>query len=359
MKHTLLKAFALGLALAAAPVFAAVPDGLITAKAKMALWTSEVRSTAVRVDTNEGVVTLSGKVPTGEKKALAEQKVRGLDGVRSVKNLLQVVPAAEEKRVETADKDLEKKAKQALEDDAALENAKITVRSVENGVVILGGEAQSYTDQLRAVALVDGIPGVRRVNSQVKGPDALGDDDRTTFTQRDAAPTPPGEARPGEARRSVSDTRITGSVKMRLLTAAQIPSMEISVDTVNGVVTLFGMVPTAQVKRSAEAEAARVSGVSRVENQLEVVSSAQKETAQAKDEDITRDLKLAFKDRPDLENVNTSVKNGVVQLTGKVASGWEELSAVRTARMVKGVRGVTNQLEVEHHATPRKDKPGS
>lgn len=348
MRNNLLKAFALGLSLAAAPVFASPPDGLITAKAKMALWTSEVRSSGVRVDTNDGVVTLSGKVATGEKKALAEEKVRTLDGVRSVKNLLQVVPAAEEKRVETADKDLEKKARQAIDDDAALKDSKLKVRSVENGVVMLEGEA-GYGDQLRAVALLDRIPGVRRVHSEVKGPDGLGEDDRLSFSTPEPRPSP-AEVRSGEAKKTASDTRITGSVKMRLLTAAQIPSHEISVDTMNGVVTLFGMVPTDQVKRAAEAEAMRVSGVSKVDNQLEVVASAEKETVKAKDEDITRDLKLVFKDRPEFKNVNTAVRNGVVQLSGKVATGWEELSAVRTARMVKGVRGVTNLLKVEDHA---------
>jgi len=346
MKHTLLKTLALSLALAAAPGFAAVPDGLITAKAKLALWTSEVRSTAVRIDTNEGVVTLSGKVPTADKKSLAEQKVRGLDGVRSVKNLLQVVPAPEEKRVEAADKDLEKKARQALKDDPSLENSKLSVRSVENGVVLLGGEARDYEDQLRAVALIDRIPGVRRVSSDVKGPDGVVLGDRGSFSRE-------------PSRKAASDTRITGAVKLRLLTAAEVPSTEISVDTVNGVVTLFGMVPTAEVKRTAEAEAARVSGVKKVDNELEVVSSAQKETVQARDEDLTRDLKLAFKDRPEFKDITTAVRNGVVQLSGKVASGWEELSAVRTARSVKGVRGVTNLLKVEERERALDEKPGT
>lgn len=347
MKNRLLKALTLGFVLGAAPVFAAVPDGLITAKAKMALWTSEVRSTAVRIDTNDGVVTLSGKVPSAEKKNLAEQKVRSLDGVRSVKNMLQVVPAAEEKRVETADKDVEKRAKEALSDDAQLKDAKIKVRSVENGVVMLDGETQSYNDQLRAIALVDRLPGVRRVDSQVKGPDGLSDDERGGFGHDQ------------QAKKTASDPRITGAVKMKLLTTSQIPSTEISVDTMNGVVTLFGMVPTDQVKHTAEAEAGRVSGVKKVDNQLEVVPSADKQTVQARDEDLTRDLKLAFKDRPEFNDVTTAVRNGVVQLSGKVASGWEELSAVRTARMVKGVKGVTNLLKVDEPAPPRNPPPGS
>ena len=138
--------------------------------------------------------------------------------------------------------------------------------------------------------------------------------------------------------------RISGAVKLRLLTASQVPSNEISVDTEDGVVFLFGIVPTAEVKQVAAAEARKVGGVTNVENQLEVVASSKKEQVDAKDADITRDLVLVFK------KVDSTVKNGTVRLTGTVASGWDEVNAVRLARHVVGVRGVEDQLKVEEKA---------
>src|SRR5204862_430529 len=72
-------------------------------------------------------------------------------------------------------------------------------------------------------------------------------------------------------RTSAGDMRITTAVKLRLLTTAQIPSTEISVDTDDGLVTLFGEVPTMAVKKAAQLEAAKVSGVDRVENNIEPV----------------------------------------------------------------------------------------
>ena len=140
---------------------------------------------------------------------------------------------------------------------------------------------------------------------------------------------------------------ISVAVKLRLLTAAQLPSTEISVDTEDNVVTLFGLVPTADLKNAAAAEAARVAGVARVQNQLQVVATSQKKAVDAKDDDIARDLALAYKDRPEYKGITTSVKNGAVQLTGTISSKWDEIAAVRLAHHVPGVRTIDDRLKLE------------
>ncbi len=343
MRSPILKSFVLALSLSALPAFAVVvPDGLITSKAKLALWTTAgVRSTSVHVDSNDGVVTLYGKVPTADQRAVAEKTASEIVGVRSVKNLLQVVPVGREKKVERTDKDTLERASKALKADAALKDSSITIKSVDKGVVLLTGDARTLSDHLRAVAIVDRLAGVRGVASEVKGPDVFGTDERMVFVVSPAKKAAP------EPKNSATDMRISVAVKMRLLTAAEVPSAEISVDTEDSVVTLFGIVPTAAVKKSAGAEAGKVFGVLKVENQLEVVASSAKDRIDAKDDDITSDLKLAFKDRADLKNVATSVKNGVVQLSGSVDSGWDAVNAIRAARKVAGVRGVQNELKVD------------
>lgn len=349
MKCTVLRPIVLGVSLMAMPAPAGTPDGLLTSKTKLSLWTTAgVRSASVHVDSDDGIVTLYGKVPTAEQKAIAEKTAREISGVREVKSLLQVVPEAEEKRVDRSDKDTLAHAEKVLKADASLKDSKISVKSVDKGVVLLAGDAHTFSDHLRAVVLVDRLPGVRRVASEVKGPDEFGNDERVTFLSHPSHPSSKPGAKPGaEARSSASDMRISAAVKLRLLTASQVPSTEISVDTEDGVVILFGMVPTADVKKAAAAEAGKVAGVARVQNQLEVVPTSQKEIVQAKDSDITRDLVLAFKDRPELKKVETSVKNGIVRLTGTVPTGWDEVNAVRVTRRVPGVRGVEDQLKVE------------
>ena len=73
MSHTHLKSLCVAAFLLAVPAVAATPDGLLTSNTKLSLWTTAgVKSTAVHVDTNDGVVTLYGKVPSAEQRALAE-----------------------------------------------------------------------------------------------------------------------------------------------------------------------------------------------------------------------------------------------------------------------------------------------
>lgn len=344
--HPLIKAVSLSAAVFASSAFAAPApqssDGMLTARTKITLWTTAgIRSTTVHVDTNEGVVTLYGKVPSEAQRALAGKTAGELSGVRSVQNLLQVVAPKDEKMTARSDKEIKEHADKQLKTDRALQDSKISVKSVDKGVVILTGDAHSYGDHLRAIVIVDRLAGVTRIATEVKMPGDYREDDRITFV------TPPAEKMTAAGRNTPSDGRISMQVKLRLFTAAEVPSTEISVDTDDAVVTLFGIVPTQAVKNSAGAEAAKVSGVTRVDNELEVVATAALKNVEAKDADITRDLTLAFKNRPELKSVSTSVKNGMVMVTGSVPSGWDRLNALRIVRHVTGVRGLEDQLKVD------------
>jgi hyperosmotically inducible protein len=333
----------------ASPARAATPDGLITSKTKLSLWTTAgVRSGTVHVDTVDGAVTLYGKVPTSEQKTLAEKTTRAITDVRSVNNLLQVVAAADEKRVAMADKDIQAAVEKRLKAEPALKDSKISVKSVDKGVVLLSGEARTFSDHLRAVIIANLTSNVRRVASEVTAPDAFGTDERIVFLNKTAAKAA------SETKSSATDMRISAAVKLRLFTAPQVPSTEINVDTEEGVVTLFGIVPTSAVRMAAGVEAGKVAGVMRIENNLEVVPSNLKEVVVIKDGDVAKDLALAFGSSAELKGVTTTVKAGVVRLTGTVASGWDELYAVRVARKVSGVRAVEDQIKIE---TPTEAKP--
>jgi osmotically-inducible protein OsmY len=345
---------------AATPAAAATPvpdstspptaDAFLTAQAKLALWTTAgLRSDQVHVDTTDGVVTLYGKVPTDGDRSLAEKTALAQGGVKSVKNLLQVVAPRAEKATARSDKEILETANKRLKADVALSDSHITVKSVDKGMVLLTGDAASFSDHLRAIVCVDHVPGVKHIATEVKTPSDFREDERVIFVpQAVVGGKPSVDATAGHTNKhGASDTRISAEVKLRLLLAPQVPSSEISVDTDEGEVILFGMVPTAAVKNAAALEAARVSGVRRVDNQLEIVPSAIKSAVVAQDSDITRDLALAFKDHDDLKGITTTVKNGTVRLTGTVHSGWEQLRALRLTRGVPGVRGIENQLKVE------------
>jgi osmotically-inducible protein OsmY len=142
-------------------------DGWITTKAKIMLLTTDgVSGTKVNVDTVDGKVTLHGKVPTAAEKAKAETTVRGLDGVKDVKNLLQVVPEERKDAVNATDDTIKKGVEGVLGADKGLESVKVA--SVNQGVVLLSGKTATLETTLRAIEKSAAVPGVRRVSSEIE-----------------------------------------------------------------------------------------------------------------------------------------------------------------------------------------------
>lgn len=342
--NTLRALFLIAALAASAPVLAAdaPPDGWLTTKAKLTLLArGELKSSQLHVDSNDGVVTLYGKVKDPAQKHAAEVAVREIKGVRGVRNLLQIVPAAQQRTVERADADLKGQAEQMLREDPALKDSRIGVKSVDTGVVIIEGRAATFSDRLRAVADVDQIPGVKRVVAQLEGPEAYGEAERNITFEREPAKV--------EMRTSLTDTRITAEVKLKLLGSPKVPARDVNVDTEDGVVTLFGAVAEDSAKDKAEALALDVPGVTRVKNQLEVVP-VQKKVAppppEVSDAEIERELDDRLGRGYGSRRVRFEVKDGSVRLTGRVDSAWEKLEVMRTARLVKGVKFVHEEIAV-------------
>jgi len=332
--------------------FAAQPDAWITSKAKIALLTSaDVSAIAVNVDTVDGRVTLHGKVRNEAEKTKAGEVVARIEGATEVRNLLQVVPARDEKAVEASDDQISTRVKDAFQKDPRLAASGISVQSVNKGVVLLAGETPSMTTHLRAVTVAVGVPGVRRVATEVKGADQLADVEPGQATT--------GHGATGSATMTgvVSDAWITSATKLRLLANSETPALDINVDTQDGQVTLFGMVPTAAVKATAEAEARKVDGVKGVSNDLQVVAVPKQEAVAAKDEDIKSAVERALERRQASigDDVDVDVKAGVVRLTGSVPSEDARVTAATTARATKGVKAVLwEDLKIEKSKATKK-----
>jgi len=74
------------------------------------------------------------------------------------------------------------------------------------------------------------------------------------------------------ATEQIDDASITASVKAKFATDDDVKAHNIDVDTVNGVVTLTGIVNSAAEKAEAARLAADVDGVRRVTNNLQIKS---------------------------------------------------------------------------------------
>jgi len=141
------------------------PDAWLTMKVKLALLTAkDTPAMAVDVDTVHDVVTLSGKVPDEAGKARAGEVAKGVEGVKEVKNILQVVPESQMKVVDKADDQIKDALQKTLEADKALTG--ISVKAVDKGVVLLAGKATTAA-ALRAVQAAHKTAGVRQVSSEI------------------------------------------------------------------------------------------------------------------------------------------------------------------------------------------------
>jgi len=326
-------------------------DGWITTKTKLDLLTTDgVSGTAINVDTTDGNVVLHGKVKSDIEKSKAESVAKSIEGVKSVKNLLQVVPTSSEKMVDKKDSDLKTAAEKSLK--AEKETGDIAIASVNNGVVLLSGKADTIEEHLRAVRAVARTPGVKRVASEVTTPD-----DKliaATSTTASASPVVATKDNTKEKMRheghkmgeGTSDRKITADAKIRLMADSKVPALDINVDTDDGVVTLFGAVPSAEAKMAAQADVRKIAGVKGVKDELQIVPAGDKKVIAAKDDDIEKSVKGAFTNMKDFEKISVNAKNGVVRLSGEVPHTADELKAATIARSQPGVRAVEEDLKV-------------
>lgn len=352
-RRTAWLAAALWAALLAFPVTArAIPDSLITMKVKLALLTTEgVSSTAINVDTLNGQVTLHGKVGSQEEEAKAEAAAKQVGGVQQVRDLLQVVPEEQKAAVARHDSDIKDAVDEALRNHKFRDKTEISVQSVNHGTVLLRGKAETITDKLSAIEIARNQRGVRRVSSEIQGPD--------TMAQTDTNPRP--SEHQGEGfNDSARDAWITSATKMRLLADRRTSALDTNVDTRGGTVTLFGMVSSQEAKFAAEEDARKVSGVKQVINELQVVPKERQQNVKARDEDIERDVKQKLEARNDLKDVNVQVKDCVARLSGTVPSSNERLEAATVARSTDGVCSVEeNDLRIRSGDVPNVPPRGS
>lgn len=328
------------IALAGTASAVSAPDAWVTTRVKMALLTDEsVSARAVNVDTIDGRVTLHGTVGSTGEKAKAEQVARRIPGVRELRNLLQVVPPRVQDRAAVSDEELEERVEAALKADRVLRNSDIEVVSVNSGVVLLGGKADTLTDAYEAVDDAARVDGVVRVASEIRSPDELGDAELWRDGDLGAADQLGSAAR---------DRWITTAAKMRLMASTETPAFDINVDTRDGIVTLFGVVESSRAKEQATFQVAKVSGVRQVVNDLQVVDPGQAGRVERKDDDLEASIERRIDSDVALSdsNIQVEVSAGIVRLSGTVASRGDQVTALTVARATPGVQRVIDDLRL-------------
>ncbi len=119
----------------------------------------------MRIETVNGEVFLRGKVDSEEAKTAAAEIGKSVEGVKSVKNDLQVVAPAARKAVQTNDKQITKAVETSFGKDALLK--KIDVRT-DAGVVVLSGEVPNISVSAKASEMAHRVDGVKSVKNELR-----------------------------------------------------------------------------------------------------------------------------------------------------------------------------------------------
>jgi osmotically-inducible protein OsmY len=152
-----------------------------------------------------------------------------------------------------------------------------------------------------------------------------------------------------------SDADIERDVKEELQWNPDLDASNIAVAVKDGVVTLTGFIKSYTDKYEAEAAAKRVSGVVAVANDLEVRMPSVDERP---DPEIARDAVAAIKSQLPIswQSIKVIVKNGWVTLEGEVEWQYQRQTAESAVRRIKGVKGVSNLIQLRPRTEPSEIK---
>jgi osmotically-inducible protein OsmY len=247
-RKTLILVAASTLLLAGSTVRASDTDDRIESSAKKSyVFKHYLADDAIKTESRNGVVTLSGTVSEESHLGLANDTVEGLPGVKSVDNQLTVKG---ERPAEHSDTWIGVKVKTALLFHRNVRATKTDV-NVKDGVVSLSGEASSAAQKELTTEYAKDVEGVKEVKNQM------------TVAQIAAKP----EESSGE---KIDDASITAQVKMSLLSHRSTSALKTKVETTDGVVTLTGISKNAAEKALVTKLATDVNGVTSVVNNMTI-----------------------------------------------------------------------------------------
>jgi osmotically-inducible protein OsmY len=150
-----------------------------------------------------------------------------------------------------------------------------------------------------------------------------------------------------------SDNLIRDDVQFELKYDPKITSSDIGVAVKDGVVTLTGYVSSYWEKDAAEKAVKRVYGVRGVANDLQI-----KLAYSRTDPEIARDVVHEIESHVSLpsDKIKASVKDGWVTLEGTVDWQYQKSLAESAVKKLKGVIGVTNNIQVKPSVSPEEIK---
>jgi hyperosmotically inducible periplasmic protein len=226
-------------------------DRIESSAAKSYTFKTYLKDDSIKIESKDGVVTLTGTVADASHKSMAENTVASLPDVKSVDDQLKING---EQPAEHSDAWITTKVKTALLFHRNVSATGTTVYT-KNGVVTLQGEAGSMAQKELTTEYAKDIDNVKSVNNEM------------TVAKTPSMP----DATVGD---KIDDASITAQVKSSLLSHRSTSSLHTTVSTADGVVTLGGVAKNDAEKSLVTKLATDINGVTSVVNKMTIAVQA-------------------------------------------------------------------------------------
>ena len=240
-------------------MFSGSGDSATTSKVKSALGLSKrISGFDIGVSTADGAVTLTGQVSSEDVKSLAGEIARDTQGVKEVRNEIQVDPTAQPSTEATRVEDLEIRTAilESFARSPELAGKNIDIK-VERRIVTLSGSVETPAQRNGAEQTARAVDGVAGMTNNL------------TVTNPQAASEPAaGSAAPADA-----NADLAKRVKFELFDTGAFDTSTINIKADDGTVTISGTVRTRAEQLLAERVAQGVPGVKKVVNDLKVAAA--------------------------------------------------------------------------------------
>ena len=150
-----------------------------------------------------------------------------------------------------------------------------------------------------------------------------------------------------QAGRMMDDSTITTRINSAMIKDDLVKAHQVDVDTVDGHVTLTGVVGTHQESQRAAQIARHEAGVKSVRNNLQIGEKTWGESFN--DKWLVSKIKSKLVAEPEIRslNIDVDVHKGIVTLTGIVGNRYQKKRAMEIARDTEGTQRVVDNLRVK------------